>query len=220
MLGIGKNMGIFLLTITVILSAAAFLTTQNLDKSTNDVGFLVGHVTLKVTDENGYIKNYLQTDNVIVDGGWNNLVLNAFSGDYTVDFGSGPGALQSDAPSPFSHIGIGNGTGTPLSTDASLFGELPACDRSTLEIFSDGASSTSGSSITVSLFAEFDAFLDSGCAGDAILDVDISEAGLFNGTASQNTVMFAHTAFSPTVPPLGPFDFLEIQWDFTFSSGP
>ena len=217
MLGTGKNMGILLLSITVVLSAATFLTTQNLDKSSSsDVALLMGHMTLKVFDENGYVKVYRQTDNVIVDGGWNTLVENAFSGDYTFDpDGNGPGTLSGTSVSPFSHIGIGSDDGTTLtlgSTNFELGAEITACDRSPIGIFSDGASSASGSSITVKLFAEFDAEFDVGCRG-----TDIKEAGLFNGTSGGT--MFARNTFD-TVPALGPFDFLEIAWDFTFTSTP
>jgi len=214
----GKNIGILLLSITVILSAATFLTTQTLDKSTNDVGFLLGHMTLKVIDENGYVKDYRQTDNIIVSVGWDELVRNTFSGDYTIDpDGFGQGALQSFNPGPFSHIAIGSDDGNSLfiGPDNTALGlELSGCPRSPIGIHSDGAFGTSISEITVTLFAGFDAETSPSCGGIAI-----SEAGLFNGTAAQNTVMFARNTFTE-IPPLGSFDFLEIEWEFTFTSGP
>ena len=216
MLGIGKNMGILLLSITVILSAATFLTTQTLDKSTNDVGFLMGHMTLKVIDENGYVKDYRQTDNVIVIGGWDALVENAFEGDFLFDPDGSEdvGSLNATAPGAFSHIGIGSDSTTAINIDTALKSELTGCPRSTLGIVADNATNAAGSSsITVSLFGGFNEPADIDCQGTAI-----NEAGLFNGTQAQNTAMFARNTFS-TVPALGSFDFLEIDWDFTFSSG-
>lgn len=215
MLGIGKNMGIFLLSITVILSAATFLTTQTLDKSTNDVGFLLGHMTLKVIDENGYVKDYRQTDNLIVSVGWDELVRNTFSGDYNFDpDGQGAGTLQSSNPGPFSHIAVGSNTAAlAIGPDNTGLGtELSGCPRSPIGIFSTGASGTSGSSIDITLFAGFD-------GADVDCRFAISEAGLFNGTEGQQTVMFARNLFTE-VPALGASDFLEIDWIFTFSSTP
>ena len=209
MLGTGKNMGILLLSITVILSAATFLTTQNLDKSSSsDVALVMGHMTLTVTDENGYVKHYRQTDNVIVDVGWNNLIENSFTGIYN----PGSGKLNGTGASAFSHIAIGSvGTGLATTNDALEF-ELTGCPRTPLEI--DGTSAdidTGKSSIAFTLFAGFGNEIVSGCTG-----TDISEAGVFNGTSGANTVMFARNVFT-TVPALGSFDFLEIAWDFTFS---
>lgn len=210
MLGIGKNMGIFLLSITVILSAATFLTTQTLDKPTNDVGFLMGHMTLTVTDENGYVKDYRQTDNVIVATGWNALVENVFTGTY---FG-GTGLINGTGATPFSHIAIGSSPNTATSSEITLVSELTGCPRSLIDISAPIATTISGSTITVSLFAGFNEPSDSDC-----LNIAINEAGLFNGTAAENTVMFARNTFT-TVPALNEFDFLEIDWDFTFSSTP
>jgi len=215
MKGIGKNIGILLLSVAVISSAATFLMTQNLveSPSPNDVGFLMGHMTLKVIDENGYVRDYRQTDNIIVSVGWDALVRNAFSGDYTVDpDGGGRGDLQSSNPGPFSHIGIGSdgGTGLFLGPDNTGLGaELSGCIRSPIGIHSDGAFGTSISEIQITLFAEFDAETNSGCQ-----TVDIKEAGLFNATSGG--AMFARNTFT-TVPALGLFDFLEIEWDFTFT---
>ena len=214
-------MGILLLSVAVISSAATFLTTQTLDKSTNDVGFLMGHMTLKVIDENGHVKDYRQTDNVIVLGGWDALVENAFSGDYAFipPGGTLSGALKSSSPGPFSHIAIGSDDGTILTkanTNTALGAELTGCPRSPIGVHVDGAFDVSGSTeILVQLFGGFDAETNPSCGGTAI-----SEAGLFNGTAGVGTpAMFARNTFTE-IPALGSFDFLEVQWDFTFNSGP
>ena len=206
----GKNMGILLLSIAVILSAATFLTTQTLDKSTNDAGFLMGHMTLKVIDENGYVRDYRQTDNVITLGGWNALVENVFSGTYQ----TGLGHVNGTGAGPFSHIGIGESSATALNTQTALGFELPTCPRSPIGIDSGVAIGSSGASITVDLIAGFDVETNSGCGGSTI-----SEAGLFNGTAAQNTAMFARNTFTE-VPELGSFDSIEILWVFTFNSPP
>jgi len=210
----GKNMGILLLSITVISSAATFLTTQYLveSSSTNDAAFLMGHMTLKVIDENGYVRDYRQTDNVIVLAGWNATVLNLFSGDY--DIGQFGGLLQNDNPGPFSHIGIGASPSTAINIDTGLGSELSGCPRSPIVIQSGGAVNTGGtSSILVTVFGGFNEPSDVDCQ-----TADISEAGLFNGTSPLGITMLARNTFT-TVPQLGASDFLEIEWDFTFNSG-
>jgi len=221
MLGIGKNMGIFLLSITVILSAATLLTTQNLDKSTstNDVAFVMGHMTLKVIDENGYVTAYRQTDNVIVEKGWDNLVSTVFTGDFTFDDGDGAGEITG-AGSAFSHMAIGTGTVPASNSDTTLGLELSGCARSSpLGIIADFSTSLPSTPFTttsiVTLFGGFQGEpASAGCSGTG----PITEAGVFNA-ASAGT-MFAKNTFNPSVPTLGENDFLEIEWDFTFTSTP
>jgi len=224
MLGIGKNMVILLLSVTIISSAATFLTTQTLvePSSPNDAAFLMGHMTLKVTDENGYVKDYRQTDNIITRSGWDTLVQTAFVGDYSfipgVSSGSPTGSDRlNGVGGPFSHIGIGSDDGTirPLNAFNDILGaELAGCTRSTLAIDSNGGSGGGIAQplavIEFTLFAGFD-------GSDPDCGFAISEAGVFNGTqADTGVTMFARNNFA-TVPALGAQDTLEIEWDFTFT---
>jgi len=213
MKGIYKSMGILLLSITVILSAATFLTTQNLVEPTspNDAAFLMGHMTLKVIDENGNVRDYRQADNVIVTNGWDTLLQTAFTGTYDL-----AGNLDGTGGGAFTHIGIGTG-GNTLPTSATLFGlpgELEFCNRVPITIFSLGSGlSGGGASLDFRLSAEFDAAVDAGCAGTAAID----EVGVFNIGTFNTGDMFARNFFTPPVPSLGPSDKLEIDWDFTFT---
>jgi len=210
MLGFGKNMGILLLSVTVILSAATFLTTQTLDRSsTNDVGFLMGHVTITVVDENGYVKDYRQSDNVIVEHGWEALVQNGFS--ITPFTGA---IVAPTGGSAFSHIGIGSGGADPLSgLNEDITTPIVACPRSVLEAFSDGAGTDPMLGSTIITFELSADFFGDDCAGDGS---DIDEAGVFNTDGvSPGGEMFARNAFAP-VTALGPDDSLLIDWDFTF----
>ena len=213
----GKNIIILLLSITVILSAATFLTTQNLDKPTNDAGFLMGHMTLKVIDENGYVRDYRQTDNVIVESGWDTLVQNAFT---SVD--GFVGGIPTPLGGSFSHMAIGTDdfAGTPnlaLAEDnAALGAEATTCSRVFIkDITSAGAGAVTPGVLDFTLSATFSAVVDAGCAGTG----DITEAGVFNADISPNGEMFARNSFTP-VPELGVNDSLEIEWDFTFNSEP
>ena len=224
MLSFGKNMGILLLSITVILTAATFLTTQNLieSSSTNDVGFVLGHVTVTVLDENGFVKDYRQTDNVIVNSGWNTIVQNSFVNH---DFNGNPIAMAGGIPSTstaFTHMGIGTGSGTLDANNADIAtpaidvsGTNVACPRSLIEVSSAGSSGTGpgvGSTITVNVFAEFDG---AECEGSA----EINEAGVFNAAGIPGGEMLARNVFTG-VTALGALDVLEIDWTFTFSGDP
>lgn len=205
-------MVIVLLSITVILSAATFLTTQNFDRSTNDVGFALGHMTLQVLDENGYVTDYRQTDNLIVNDGWETLVQTAFDGDYTfVDCVSCPGDLTGDAADPFSRMAIGSGGATgPQIIDGGVNTVLSDCVPVTFAgIEADNAAAGGGgeSEIVFTIFAEFDGATCSDAQSD-----DIDEAAILN-TGNE---MFARNTFNP-VSALGSQDVLEIEWTFTFT---
>jgi len=207
MLGFGKNMGILLLTITVILSATAFLTTQNIaEPSPNDSSFVLGHVTLKVLDENGYVKDYRQSDNVIVADGWNALVQTAFPGDYS--FGAIPATSGA-----FTHVGLGSGAGPLGGGNVSLGTALVACPRVAFaDIFSDGAQ------VDLTLFSTIDIEIAADFAGATCTDnVVINEAGIFNDATTGE--MFARNTFGD-VPALGISDALELDWTLTFTGLP
>jgi len=223
MMGFGKNMGILLLSFTVILTGATYLTTQNLDESLsilsspNDSGFVMGHLTLTVLDENGMIKSYQQSDNVIVEHGWEALVQAGFAGPFI----NGIGDPVPGTSGAFTHIGIGTGLGISALSGSNEGLGIPVigCPRSVIEdITTEGAFTDpdGSSSIAIELFASFTGI---DCGGDPADPVSIDEAGIFNtdGSAPPGVgEMFARNGFTP-VAPLGPLDLLELDWTITFT---
>lgn len=211
MLGFGKNIGLLLLSITVIFAGSTFTLALDADESlTSDSGLVQGHTTLTVYDENGYVKSYTQSDNAIVDNGMNTLVQQTF-GTVSGDIPASTGAVT--------HMGIGTGSVTAIGSDSTLT-TITGCDRSAATFTSAGASTnaaTGFSSITVRASASFTGgATDSSCSASA----SITEAGMFNadGTiAATPGEMFARNAAFTAVTTLGPNDSLDITWDFTFT---
>lgn len=211
MFGMGKNIGLLLLSLTVIFAGTTFTLALDADESltTSDSGFVQGHTTLTVYDENGYVKSYAQSDNAIVDNGMNTLVHQTF-GTVGGDIPASTGAL--------SHMGIGTGSVAAIGSDSTLT-TITGCARSAATFTSAGASTnaaTGFSSITVRAAASFaGGAIDSSCSVAA----DIREAGMFNadGTvAAAPGEMFARNVFA-AVNQLGASDTLDITWDFTFT---
>ena len=186
--------------------------TQNLDESpsANDSSFALGHMTLKVVDENGYVRDYRQTDNLILNDGWDALVQTAFVGNYNIDFGEGAGLLTNAVtPDPFSIMAVGSGAGAITTADAGVAEILSACNPVPfVGIFSDGSVDVTGAAtIEFTIFAEFEGVSCTDAQNDAI-----DEAAIINTGA----VAFARNTFTP-VAALGPADALEIDWTFTFT---
>lgn len=205
MLGIGKNMGIALVSITVIFAGLSFTIAQNVEESSViDSGLVTGLMTLKVIDGNGYVTTYIQSDNQIVETGLNVLVRETFA----VTAGDVP---ASDGPITHMDIGDNDTPAVALASDNVGLGSPIAggCVRSGFDsVTSNTAASTANvASIDVTVVATF---LGPECANaDPII-----EAGVFNDVSAGQ--MFARNTFTG-VPELGDDDSLVIDWKFTFT---
>lgn len=209
MLGIGKNIGLLLLSITVIFAGTTFTLALDADESlTSDSGFVQGHTTLTVYDENGYVKSYAQSDNAIVQNGMTTLVQETFgltTEAVTGDIGASTG--------PVSHMGIGTGSLAAVGSDSTLT-TITGCVRQAATFTSAGAGA-SGNFATITVRAS--ATFSGGTVGSSCSAVaDITEAGMFNAAGSAGE-MFARNAAFAAVTELGATDTLDITWDFTFT---
>lgn len=211
MLGIGKNIGLLLLSITVIFAGTTFTMALDADESpTSDSGFVQGHTTLTVYDENGYVKSYAQSDNAIVQNGMTTLVQETFGavgagGVVTGNIGSSTG--------PVTHMGIGTGSLAAVGSDSTLT-PITGCAREAAA-FTSGGAGASGNFATITVRAS--ASFSGGATGSSCsATASITEAGMFNaaGTAGE---MFARNAGFTAVTTLGTADTLDITWDFTFT---
>ena len=147
---------------------------------------MLGHITLTATDENGNIKAYRQTDNVIINNGDNCLVADTFN----VSVGS-CGATQSAYDDV--HIGTGSGPFGETSTILSAWKVSTAGSVGSIT----PASATVGASVIVTAN-----FID--------VSASIAEAALYNSANSAGADVLALQSF--TAIPLGPTDDLTVQW--------
>jgi len=200
---VGKNLGLVMLSLAVIaVSGTTYgLAQEQVQEPTvNESGFVKGHVEVVVTDEEGNIKAYRQSDNAIVENGMDLLAKRLFSGI--------TGTTSTDAS--LTHMGIGTGGETgAASTQTALVTPITDCARVAASFSTTGKTSAGGfATIPVSATATFDASADNDCATSSI-----DEAGLFNALTSGN--MFSRNTFSAVT--LSTSDSLAVTWTFTFS---
>ena len=207
MLGIGKNMGIALLSITVIFAGLSFTIAQDVEETpVSDSGFISGYVILKVLDENGVVIAYRESHNTIVTTGLNSMV------DVTF-----PGAAGLTTSGAVTHMDIGTDDGSSVAlafNNAGLGTEMVAsgCLRDAFDsVVSTGAVSDGGTPA----LATIDVTVTSTFLGDTCGGETIDEVGVFNDLTTGE--MFARSILSSPVPALGSTDTLVIDWTFTFT---
>ena len=155
----------------------------------------LGHVTAVVSDSNGNIKSYFQTDNLIVDHGRS----------CTADLVFGT-SLRGSACSIVDRMAIGSSSTTVDATDSNLFDKTTNLDEGPITL-SDLFAATGdppNDDVMFTLSNTFDILLaDNG--------ESISETGLFDN----NNNMFARSLIGPF--PVVTDDKITVNWDFIIS---
>ena len=164
--------------------------------TSNDAFAIVGHVTMVLYDnESGEIKQYRQSDNLVVNDGLE-TILDYIFGDTLL----GSSGFNGVSETTVSHMALGNKVSPPIAnaTATALDAEVTACARVAI------AGSPSG--LTATLTATFDAVADNDCA------VTVSELGLFTeSVAGANDQLFAkQSTFTPIT--LTTADSLAVTW--------
>ena len=156
----------------------------------------IGHLELVLKDADGNIKQYQQTDNVVVIEGLNTMADLTFL-DINLN--------ANNTDSQFGLIGIGD-FGSPAGIfDAGLGNPIVGCKKISATILGTTAGASSGAIITLN--ATF--FGSDGCTGT------IQEAIIANSQTSGE--IFTHTAFPPGIT-LTDNDELDITWDIELGS--
>ena len=191
------------------ISATSFVT-MKAASDIHETSQMIGHVTYELRDANGNIKNYLQTDNVIVDLGTDCAAVSIFN----VTDDSGICTLGTDGG--FSFIAIGNTTtSTPSSVDDT---ELDDDNSGGLEIDRlDGTVSITsadtlgtGADTTVTIVSPAFTFTDLGSAGTTI-----TQSGLFDSAVGGSNNMFSARDISGTGVAVTNADTLSVTWTIT-----
>jgi len=182
------------ITIFVMVGVFGFLlgsfgiNSVNTDNSLQtDSVFAVGHLQLILKDADGNIKQYQQTDNLIVAEGYTTMADLLFP---TIDLNN------NSTDSKFSFIGIGTGTSGEASDDDGLEFQVDACRLIDATIFG----SPSPGSVLVFLNATF---FGNDCNGT------FQEAVLAN--SEDGGEILSRQAFTGIT--LGNFDELDVFWD-------
>lgn len=169
--------------------------------TTMDGGKLLGHITLVAYDPNGHIKQYVQTDNLVVDQG-EACALKAVTGSTTAatDCVGSPGT--------FNVIALGTSATAVNADQVALVAEtaVSGLARATVTgnvVANDPAASGATATLTKTFIA--------GVAGPTA----ITEAGIFNSTSTTADGMFARNQF--TAISLALNDQLALTWTITFA---
>lgn len=185
-----------LVAIVAISAGATYALTQvtddfSIEKSAASV---LGHVEVVVTDENGFVKAYRQSDNAIVRHGMAIIASQVF-GD--INYTSGQ--------VHFMQIGTGGET-APTNTQTGLVTTIAGCNRVNTAWTNETATASGGfAQISVNGSATFQ--------GSDCNDLSIDEAGVF--TTSAGGHMFARNTFNDV--DLETSDQLTLNWDFVFT---
>ena len=211
---ISKNVGMMAITLVAVSLSGAFAIADEFQDTQLEQtrGAIYGHIEARVIDENGNVKQYIQSDNRIVGNGTDTLVVNGFS-----PVGGFIGSIGDPALGPSTHMQLGIGT----TNDATFSPTAIALETATancIDTFTGVANSATVNGGFAESFFTLSATFDTtdGPANNCI-GPTFTEAGLFDAVSGSGTAdMFARGFFSTAVV-LGSSDSLDVDWDFTFT---
>ncbi len=179
------------------------------DTQTNPsaAAMMTGHVETIVTDAVGNVKEYRQSDNLIVNQGENcvsKLLFTADAGGSTTT-GVCTGALTQG----FTVIAIGNNTSVAGNTNSTLGAEYTAANGNTALARQTATTITLTNSTAVTGISQATALLEATFTNGGTTQ-SVSESGLFNSTSQTADGMFARQQF--TAVSLNNGDSLTVRW--------
>ena len=163
---------------------------------------LSGHLTVEARDSDGNLKAYRQTDNVITVTG-ENCALRALFSPTSLATTSGTTVCTGGLTKGFSFIELGTGTTFEQSTNGALV--TPITD-SGLAITGGSLTWTNATGSDLTDAAKVVIAKSFSVTGTKA----VTEAGLFNDTASATNGMFARKTFAPVT--VNNLDTLTVSW--------
>ena len=176
----------------------------------SDGMYLLGHAVVTVTDKDGNIKAYRQSDNAVSNTGKTCVAKYLFqAGSTRGATGSHSGDLCFGAlTAPFTAVAIGNGSSAPTiaAADTRLGKEAGGNGLDRVQGLVTFTNATSTASAITLIQATFGPWTGG-------TTTTIQEAGLFNSTTDNSTTggMFAHILI-PSPPTLNPGDSITIKY--------
>lgn len=177
------------------------------EQGTSENGKVMGHLSITLTDPSGNIKAYRQTDNAILNTGFNCAPLALFG---TATYGS-----CSATPSSYKIIALSNTGAAGHDTTLTNLAEVTAtglaastADSNTVTTISAATSGGTASSVTT-LSKTFST--TSGASA-----VTVAAAALQDGTATSGVNVFAAKTFGSSIT-VNPGDSLTVNWAITLS---
>jgi len=152
----------------------------------------LGHIELVLTDADGNIKAYRQTDNLIVNNGVYATSDKLFGTSLAVN------------EQTFTLVGVGSGIIAPTINNNDVGGQISSKKTGTV-------TSVTGSSTG----AQIQAFFGAGKLKNGSGTIAITEAGLFDSLTNASGLMYARQTF--TAINAGSADSLTVTWSITFA---
>ena len=176
--------------------------------SASATGLITGHVITTLRDSDGNIKEYRQSDNLIVNQGENCVLKMLFSG--SGGSGTGTNVCVGQNTAGFRIIQLGNSSQTVQSSDYKLGGPYNATSGvpslvpkvATTVTWTNSTGSGSGTTAQAVLAATF--------TSTQTAQQTVSESGLFNSTDDSTNALFARQTFTGISMNNG--DSLTVQW--------
>lgn len=207
MISTTRNMALMFMALAVVSSGGMFALGQELGTTDaiplQESGGIVGHVTVVVTENDGNVKQYMQTDNIILDLG-KVAIMDEVFGLTSSTFGT----------ADFTFIGLGASNVTAIAetdSEGAFTDEDIDCAKEDVVTAGDatlGLTATAGAPV-LNIQVIFD-------GGDANCATTFGRAGLTNNAAFGVGDVIAVTAFGTDVT-LSSTDTLTLDWDFTFN---
>lgn len=204
-------LGVSLAVVAGLFSSTVFGvggTNANTQASTSTTGLITGHVTTMLTDSAGNIKEYRQSDNLIVNQGENcvsKMLFGASGGN-----SAGSQVCTGTNSAGFRTIAVGNSTfatasdqyklGNPYNATSGVPSLVPKA--ATTVTWNNSTGSTTGTTAQVVLATTF--------TSTQTAAQTVSESGLFNSTDDATNAMFARQQFTGISMNNG--DSLTVQW--------
>ncbi len=168
-----------------------------------------GHVTTIVSDAAGNIKEYRQSDNLIVNQG-ENCVLNMLFGPLGGDsVGAGTNTCAGEINEGFRFIAIGNGTSAAGNLNATLGTEYTTANSASGMARKEGTTITFTNSTAATGISQATALIEATFTNAGSTNT-VEESGLFNGTLSSTDGLFARQQFDTIS--LNNGDSLTVRW--------
>jgi len=159
-------------------------------------GLITGHVESLVRDDQGTVKVYRQSDNLIVNKGEDCAVRTLF------DTNNGGGGSCTGTIGEFSYIGIGTGATAASATQTALVTPVKRVQDTTCTFTASNAAVTNAKCLLSSTFT----------TGSTIT---VNESGIFDAATSGN--MFARQLTGAI--PLTSADTLTVNWTISLGDG-
>jgi hypothetical protein len=198
-----RSMAMILMGVVVMSTSGVYSLTQNVQ--TTQAGslapespVLLGHIVAVAKDQNGDIKAYRQTDNLVVSNGLNATSNALFGTTQTTTTTVGI----------FKYVGVGTSSTAVNYKDTNLNAQRANHVLGTVTNIQAGSGTGMGAQIAATWSA-------GKLANATSTSTTINEAALFDGLGN-STNLYAHQVISPGIA-LGTADTLTVTWQITFS---